>query len=126
MIEIKGLRGEGAGLLTNLAIEKLLEVHPDCICFLIDDTTEFNPLAEKLNAVDIHISPGYKLYTYKAYSEYVADNTRKDKNFFRFILADYPEEHKEVNINLINILAEDIAEIFYKKVFVIYKNAYLN
>lgn len=40
-IKVTGKAGEGAGTTTGLIIEKLLEVYPESVCFLIDKENEF-------------------------------------------------------------------------------------
>ncbi|CAK7075642.1 hypothetical protein [Tissierella sp.] len=118
MIRITGNRGEGAGLLTNLAIEKLLETRSNKICFLIDDTTEFLPLVDKLKGIDVHISEGYTTSTYKEYTEYVEARLNKG-NFFRFIIS-YGFESEIENIER---FANELQEKHNVWVFVIYKSA---
>ena len=122
MIRITGNGGEGAGLLTNLAIEKLLETQPQCLCFLIDDTTEFSPLINKLQGVNVKVSPGF-LSTYEEYTEYVISRLDKGKNFFRFIF-DYDEYHFENKLETIEKFANILETLYHRKVFLIYKSVY--
>jgi len=114
MIRIIGNRGEGTGLLTNLAIEKLLETQPNCLCLLIDYTSEFSPLVDKLNGITIPVSEYHKEYTEHLLS-------RLDEgNFFRFLL-DIHSGYLEYVLAEIEKLASKIEKMYSRKVFLIYK-----
>lgn len=117
MIKISGKRGEGAGLLTNLAIEKLLETHSDSLCFLIDNTSEFVSLSEKLKGIDIYVSPAY-FSGYDDYKKYVISKLSKG-TFFRFVI-EYGQEY-EYQVRDIEKLAEEIRIKYNIRIFEIYK-----
>lgn len=117
MIKIIGDRGEGAGLLTNLAVEKLLETHPQSVCFLIDDSGEFYDLTTKLKCVDVHISPAYSMSSYEEYKDYVIDKIYTER-FFRFI-TDYKDEAEAENIEK---LANEVRSRYNIRTFVIKKS----
>lgn len=59
MIIIVGNKGEGSGLLTNIAIENLLKSKPGVVVILLDDTSEFVLLSNKLNGTIVNIGVGY-------------------------------------------------------------------
>jgi len=134
MIRITGNKGEGAGLFVNIAVKKLLENHleqfPNCLCFLIDDSTEFYPLVQELQGVNIDLSgwiyptPDWPKDMVREiergrfdYSSYVLSLINK-KKFFRFIV-DWDCEDEFSNIER---LANEIQNKYHLKVFVIHKS----
>lgn len=119
IIKISGERGEGAGFLTNLAIEKLLETYPNCICFLIDDTSEFLPLINKLKGIDVNIAPGYM--SLENYQEYLNERLGKH-NFFRILYPYHEYKLEDIENSLANF-ADKLRHIYNRRVFVIYKSA---
>lgn len=114
MIRIIGNRGEGAGLLTNLAIEKILETQTTCLCFLIDYTSEFTPLVDKLNGITIHVSEDNK-----EYAEHLLSRLGEG-NFFRFLL-NISSEYLEYELQEIEKLVSKIKTMYSGKVYLIYK-----
>lgn len=71
MIIISGKHGEGSGLITNLAVESLINENPRAVILLLDERSEFAPLKNKLNGIKINIGIGYK-----AISEQLEDAKR--------------------------------------------------
>lgn len=141
MIKITGDRGEGAGLLTNLAIEKLLETQlenfPHCLCFLIDDSGEFSPLVQKLQGINIDLcnilyitSNAQHDISKKNIQEISQDREEKldyfdyvkgllsNKRFFRFIV-DWDCKNEFYRIEK---LANEIQNEYHLKVFIIHKS----
>jgi len=121
MIKITGNRGEGAGLLTNLAIEKFLETSSNSnkVCFLIDDSGEFLPLVDKFKGIDVYIDGIYESEYSEillTYTKYVEEKLYKT-NFFRFVLN--WEDKKE--IRNIEKFAKELQEKYNLWIFVIYK-----
>lgn len=111
MIKIIGDKGEGAGKIVNLAIEKLRESEPESICFLLDDTGEFYPLTEKYQGVTINVSAAYK-----PFQENVLSKIDRS-NFFRFLF----EVNGNCSHEAIEEYAKELQGILGRKVYVLYK-----
>lgn len=122
MIKIRGDRGEGAGILTNLAIEKLLEVSQNSnkICFLIDDSGKFFTLSDRFKGISICTDGTYKSKyseTTLTYKDYVEEKIHSTK-LFRFVI-DWKDEEKMKNIEG---FAKESQEKYNLWVFVIHKS----
>lgn len=88
MIVITGNNGEGSGLITNYAIEKLLEENIQACIILLDDTSEFNPLRNKLNGTLISIGP-----LSKPIEEQISYSNSNNDRFFQFRFNKNDIEH---------------------------------
>lgn len=110
-IKITGKAGEGAGTTTKIIIERLLEIYPKSICFLIDKENEFFPLG-----FDVYLSAGYNS-TYNEYTSFVEENLNKN-NLFRFVI-DMGFENEITNIKM---FANELRDKNKLKVFIIEKS----
>lgn len=120
MIKITGKRGEGAGLLTNLAVEQILKDYPNCICLLLDDTSEFYPLENELDGIGVHISPAY--LSLNEYQEFIAERINKS-NLFRISYSDSEYKLEDIEES-VEEFANILRNVYCRRTFIIYKSAY--
>lgn len=121
MIKITGMPGEGAGMVTAVAIKSLLALENEqYIVFLIDDTSEFKPLGVELDAQFINVEMDMNQYNSAIVSLY--DKLNFSKRLIIFNTYGYDED--DILTKLLISHLEDIKAKISNKILIMHKNVY--
>lgn len=109
MIVITGKNGEGSGMFVSYTIERLLNEKQQACVMLLDDTSEFTPLYDKLKGRQVMVN-----HPTKSVKEQLANGISS-----RFIHLRFDEPIEE-NLSQIKSLEKELSESGYW-VFVVFK-----